>query len=239
MYVLYNTILYILYNSISYTSVGITIYTQEQKKSTPIRKYIVTISVTTDCVASIKTYGPPKIRKNSAILHDVNSLKKKSSFHCHCHGKHEIHVTLNICMQYSGKNGRLPRRNVVRKQRRLNTAYNSGDLLLPWISRFLNASNPKLYAWWLMHHGMCLTWSSDKTFKSLRLKRKSDVSAFNTAPVCKHIPTASQFILRNHQNTGDWNDTCQPIWSQDFESKCMHVVEISVIPHVTPGFCHY
>jgi hypothetical protein len=31
-----------------------------------------------------------------------------------------------------------------------------------------------------MHHGMCLTWSSDKTFRSLRLKRKSDVSAFNT-----------------------------------------------------------
>jgi hypothetical protein len=48
-----------------------------------------------------------------------------------------------------------------------------------------------------------------------------------------------QFILRNHQNTGDWNDTCQPIWSQDFRSKCMHVVEMSAIPHVTPDFCHY
>jgi hypothetical protein len=47
--------------------------------------------------------------------------------------------------------------------------------------------------------------------QDLRLKRKSDVSAFNTAPACRHIPTASQFILRNHQNTGDWNDTCQPI----------------------------
>jgi hypothetical protein len=36
----------------------------------------------------------------------------------------------------------------------------------------------------------------------LRLKRNSDVSAFNTAPAYRHIPTASQLILRNHQNTG-------------------------------------
>jgi hypothetical protein len=36
-----------------------------------------------------------------------------------------------------------------------------------------------------------------------QLKRKSDVSAFITDPVWNHIPTASQFILRNHQNTGD------------------------------------
>jgi hypothetical protein len=90
-----------------------------------------------------------------------------------------------------------------------------------------------------MHHCMCLTLSSDKTFKSLQLNRKSDVSVFNTAPACKHIPTSSQFILRNHQNTGDWNDTCRLIWSQDFKGKCMHVVEISVVAHVTPGFCHY
>jgi hypothetical protein len=25
----------------------------------------------------------------------------------------------------------------------------------------------------------------------------------------------------------------------DFKTKCMHVVEISVVPHVTPSFCHY
>jgi hypothetical protein len=91
------------------------------------------------------------------------------------------------------------------------------------ISKSLTASNPKLYVWWLMHHGMCLTWSSDRTFKSLRLMRKSDVSAFITAPACRHIPTASQFILGNHQNTGDWNDTCQPIWSQDSKCKCFLV----------------
>jgi hypothetical protein len=90
-----------------------------------------------------------------------------------------------------------------------------------------------------MHYGMCLIWSSDRTFKSLQLKRKSDVSAFITAPACKHIPTALQFILRNHQNTGDWNDTCQPIWSQDFKTKCMHAVEISAVSNVTPDFCHY
>jgi hypothetical protein len=33
--------------------------------------------------------------------------------------------------------------------------------------------------------------------------RLSDVSAFITALACKHIPIASQLILRSHQNTGD------------------------------------
>jgi hypothetical protein len=113
-------------------------------------------------------------------------------------------------------------------------AYNSGDRLPLPISKSFNASNPKL-----MHHGTCLMWSSDRISKSLQLKKKSDDSALITVPENIHIPTASQFILRNHQNTNDWNDTCQLIWSQNFKSKCIHVVNISAIPHATPGFCHY
>jgi hypothetical protein len=28
-------------------------------------------------------------------------------------------------------------------------------------------------------------------------------------------------------------------YTAEIVTKCMHVVEISAIPHVTPGFCHY
>jgi hypothetical protein len=32
---------------------------------------------------------------------------------------------------------------------------------------------------------------------------------------------------------------CVTLMDKRTNIQCMHVVEISVIPHVTPGFCHY
>jgi hypothetical protein len=42
---------------------------------------------------------------------------------------------------------------------------------------------------------------NDRISKSLRLKRKFNDSAFITVPAYINIPTASQFILWNRQNT--------------------------------------